>query len=231
MISAKQILERGSIEVRIKSGGMFKRINLKVVKEKTAWGLVPFLVSSHQVPATELVRLAEELQLPIKCNDMKVFPKGKAAADFAQAKAEKPKGLAHSRIISESEEESDEEQTEEESDEGEQEEPEQTDDEETKEESHEEEAQVEPEENEDKEIEEHGVDEPEQAEEKTEEQSEPEEESVEQGEKEASIIPDNQVIELENPDQKQKPDEEKTQPEEKKKKTFASEVLSEGLLM
>jgi hypothetical protein len=223
MVSAKNILEKGSVEVRIKSSGMFKRIMLKVVKEKTAWGVVPFLVSSYQVPATELVRLAEELQLPIKCNDMKVFPKGKAAADFAQAKAEKPKGLAHSRIVAEKKEENE--------DEGEQKEPEQTADEETKEEGHEEEAQVEPEENEDKEIEEHGVDEPEKVEEKTEEQSEPEEESVEPGEKEASIIPDNQVIELENPDQKQKPDEEKTQPEEKKKKTFASEVLSEGILI
>jgi len=80
---------------------------LKVVREKTAWGMVPYLVGEHKIPAAELIRLAEELQLPIKCAGMTVFPKGKAAQDFAEKddpkkvdqKPVKRKGLRHDVIV------------------------------------------------------------------------------------------------------------------------------------
>jgi len=100
-MNKEEILKRGSVEVHIKVGGIRQLHMLKVEKEKTAWGLVPFCVFSTQVPAGELVRVAEELQLPVKCKGMKVFPKGKGPADFAEPEAApKPKSLAHSKIVS-----------------------------------------------------------------------------------------------------------------------------------
>ena len=100
MTNTKRILEIGSIEVRVKINGIIKRHILKVVKEKSAFGLIPYLVGDLFIPAQELIRLAEELQLPIKCHGMVVFPKGKSPADFAEGEPEKPKKLAHGRMMS-----------------------------------------------------------------------------------------------------------------------------------
>ena len=149
MPNAKQILEKGSIEVRVKISGMYKRHILKVVKEKSAFGLIPYLVGDLFIPSHELVRLAQELQLPIKCHGMVVFPKGKAAADFAERVPEKPKSLAHGRIMNESadsdEEDAREESSEEENEESEDEDTEEeSGEEETGDESEEESAQEEP---------------------------------------------------------------------------------------
>lgn len=99
MVSKEEILKKGSVEVRVKISGIYKRIEFKVEREKTPWGMVPFCVSSYPVPATELIRVAEELQLPVKCKGMKVFPKGKSAQDFAEKEPSKKKGLAHDRVL------------------------------------------------------------------------------------------------------------------------------------
>ena len=64
--------------------GLRQSHRLQVVREKTVQGLVPYLVSQHYVPTPELMRLAEELQLPIKCHGVTVFPKGKMAGHFAE---------------------------------------------------------------------------------------------------------------------------------------------------
>jgi len=100
----EEILKRGSVEVHAKVGGIRQRHVLRVEREKTAWGMVPYLVCEHKIPAAELIRLAEELQLPIKCRGMAVFPKGKAAQDFVEKEERKPgkkKGLSHDRIVKE----------------------------------------------------------------------------------------------------------------------------------
>jgi hypothetical protein len=92
MISKEDILKKGSVEVHIKVGGIRQRHTLKVEKEKTAWGMVPFCVFSHPVPASELVRVSQEIDLPVKCKGMKVFPKGKGAKDFAEKEQEDSEG-------------------------------------------------------------------------------------------------------------------------------------------
>ncbi len=88
MISKDEILKRGAVEVHAKVGGIRQRHTLKVHMEKTAWGMVPFCVSSFQLPVSELVRIAKEIGLPVKCKGMSVFPPGKAAQDFAVKKEE-----------------------------------------------------------------------------------------------------------------------------------------------
>jgi len=120
----EDILKKGSVEVHAKVSGIRQRHVLKVVREKTAWGMVPYLVGEHKIPAAELIRLAEELQLPIKCAGMTVFPKGKATQDFAEKAEDKKdpkparkKGLSHDKILERDEEEEEEKNDDEETDE------------------------------------------------------------------------------------------------------------------
>jgi len=84
MISKEEILRRGYVDVKVFVSGFRQSHRLQIVREKTVQGLVPYLVCSHYVPAPELMRLAEELQLPIKCRTVTVFPKGKMAGHFAE---------------------------------------------------------------------------------------------------------------------------------------------------
>lgn len=84
MISKEEILRRGYVDVKIYVSGLRQSHRLTVTYEKTPHGMVPFLVSKYYVPTTELVRLAEELQLPMKHNQMVVFPRGTMPAHFAK---------------------------------------------------------------------------------------------------------------------------------------------------
>jgi hypothetical protein len=76
------------VDVKVFVSGLRQSHRLQLERERTPQGLVPFLVSKHYIPTTELLRLAEELQLPIKCRDVVVFPKGKRAGDFAEKQEE-----------------------------------------------------------------------------------------------------------------------------------------------
>jgi hypothetical protein len=77
------ILESGKVVLHAKAAGMVQRHEFSVEREETAYGKVPFLVCVRALPLTELVRLAEENQLPVKCAGQKVYPKGKGPRDFA----------------------------------------------------------------------------------------------------------------------------------------------------
>jgi hypothetical protein len=83
-MKAEDILKTGSVEVHAKVGGIRQLHVLNVTYEKTVWGTVPYLVSKHKLPTAELLRLAQELGLPIKCHGVTAFPKGKAPQDFAR---------------------------------------------------------------------------------------------------------------------------------------------------
>jgi hypothetical protein len=103
-----EILKKGSVEVHARVSGIRQLHVLKVKWEKTVWGMVPYLIGEHPIPANELIRLAEELKLPIKCRGMVVFPRGKAPQDFAVKEEEKKekgtkptrkKALAHDKVM------------------------------------------------------------------------------------------------------------------------------------
>ncbi len=93
-MKTEEILKTGSVEVHAKVGGIRQLHVLKVTYEKTVWGMVPYLVSKHKLPTAELLRLAEELGLPIKCHGVTAFPKGKAAQDFARKDGDDKKAAA-----------------------------------------------------------------------------------------------------------------------------------------
>ena len=83
-IKKDEILKQGYVDVKVFVSGLRQSHRLHVERERTPQGLVPFLVCKHYIPTTELVRLAEELQLPLRCRDVLVFPRGKKAGDFAE---------------------------------------------------------------------------------------------------------------------------------------------------
>jgi len=87
MISREEILRRGYVDVKVFVTGLRQSHRLTIEREKTIHGMVPFLVCKFYIPTTELVRLAEELQLPVKHKDVVVFPKGMMPSTIAEKSA------------------------------------------------------------------------------------------------------------------------------------------------
>jgi len=84
LISKEEILRRGYVDVKVYVTGLRQSHRLTVTRERTPHGMVPFLVSKYYIPTNELVRLAEELQLPMKHNQIVVFPRGMMPSSFAE---------------------------------------------------------------------------------------------------------------------------------------------------
>jgi hypothetical protein len=83
-----EILKRGYIDVKVYVTGLRQNHRLSVSIEKTVHGEVPFLICKNYIPNTELVRLANELMLPIKHNNTLILPKGMTPKDFAKVTIE-----------------------------------------------------------------------------------------------------------------------------------------------
>lgn len=83
-MNREEILKQGYVDVKVQVTGLRQNHRLAVEKEKTPRGILTYLVSKHYIPTTELVRLAEVLQFPIKHNTTVVFPKGKMPKDFLE---------------------------------------------------------------------------------------------------------------------------------------------------
>lgn len=76
------ILQQGFADVKVRVAGILQRHRLTVEYERTAFGNVPYLVTKANIPAMELLRIANELQLPIKAPAGTFFPEGKAPKDY-----------------------------------------------------------------------------------------------------------------------------------------------------
>ena len=77
-----EALSKGGVSVRVKRSGMYQLLPFRLVRRKTPSGLVPCLVLDRFLDLSELVRVAEEYQLPVESPVGKVFPKGKKEMDF-----------------------------------------------------------------------------------------------------------------------------------------------------
>ncbi|MBI5046691.1 hypothetical protein HZC07_03080 [Candidatus Micrarchaeota archaeon] len=84
MITKEEILKQGYVDVKVYVSGLRQAHRLTLVKENTPNGWVPYLVSKYYIPTQELLKLAEEFQLPVKHKDISVFPRGKMASSFAE---------------------------------------------------------------------------------------------------------------------------------------------------
>ncbi len=82
----QDVLRKGYIDVKVYVAGLRQAHRLEVRMEDTPHGTVPFLICRNYIPNSELVRLAEDLQLPIKHKNTLVLPRGKSLKDFAGGK-------------------------------------------------------------------------------------------------------------------------------------------------
>jgi len=85
-MNMKNILKKGFVEMQVKAQGILQKHKFVLEYEKTPFGNVPYLISEYDLGEMELVRIANECQLPVKCGQFKVFPKGKMPLDFTNFK-------------------------------------------------------------------------------------------------------------------------------------------------
>ena len=80
---AKEAIERGRMEVRVRRAGALQ--NVELVAKRLPLGQTTYLAlcTDKFIDLGELVRVAEEVGLPIISGNGKTFPRGKGAADFA----------------------------------------------------------------------------------------------------------------------------------------------------
>ncbi len=78
------IVKKGSAEAEVKITGMLQIHKFLVAKEKTAFGEIPVLNPEKKVtlPLTEAIKVANQLDLPVRSASGLVFPAGKFAKDF-----------------------------------------------------------------------------------------------------------------------------------------------------
>ena len=81
--SAKEIIARGKIEIRIRRMGIIQRQIFEVRKGMSPAGEYPYLFLDKYTDLSELLRISEEAQLPVTAKNGSIFPKGKTSKDFA----------------------------------------------------------------------------------------------------------------------------------------------------
>ena len=81
-MNKEDILRQGFIVVKVTVAGIRQTHRLDIAKEKSGNGYFNYLMGRFPIPEAEMIRLAEELQLPIKSKGVYVFPRGKSRQDF-----------------------------------------------------------------------------------------------------------------------------------------------------
>jgi len=101
MPGKEDTLKKGWAEVRVKVGGRMQVHKLELVWEETGFGYVPYMESRFPIPPVELIRIANELNLPVMYKSSKAFPKNTTAKDFAVKEIPESDGEDESEEIEE----------------------------------------------------------------------------------------------------------------------------------
>lgn len=80
--NAKRIIAQGSIKVRVKRSGMLQQMTFNVKKVSLGSDTFTELFLDRLIDMSELVRLANEIGLPIEAQNGRAFPEGKGSKDF-----------------------------------------------------------------------------------------------------------------------------------------------------
>jgi len=73
------------VKIRLKRMGMYQIITFTVVAEKMPIGSVRMLKTDRKIDTSEITRIAEEYQIPVKDRDGIAVPSGKKLVDFLVA--------------------------------------------------------------------------------------------------------------------------------------------------
>jgi len=82
-LDREHILKEGTANIRVKRAGMFQIQTFVLKREKTPLGDVPYLTIDKFVDIPELMRIANEIKLPLLAKNGKIFPDGMSTKDFA----------------------------------------------------------------------------------------------------------------------------------------------------
>lgn len=80
---ARDALRKGKVDIKVMRSGTLQFQEFVVKRIPSPVGAYPVLFVDKFVDMGELLRLAEEYQLPISAKNGTVFPKGKTSKDFA----------------------------------------------------------------------------------------------------------------------------------------------------
>jgi hypothetical protein len=70
------------VTFRIKRSGMFQRIIFTMVEQPSPAGPYTLLITDLQMDLSEIARLSNEINYPIKAKNGTVFPRGKSLMNF-----------------------------------------------------------------------------------------------------------------------------------------------------
>ncbi len=79
---ARRILAVGEIVVRVRRAGMLQLLTFRVRRVRLGNGAFAELYTDRVVDTTEVVRVANELGLPVETQNCRAFPDGMGANDF-----------------------------------------------------------------------------------------------------------------------------------------------------
>ena len=79
---ARLAIEKGSLKIRVKRSGMFQQLTFTVRKATTSNITYTELYTERLVDTSELLRIAQEMCLPVHAQNGLAFPKGTSASDF-----------------------------------------------------------------------------------------------------------------------------------------------------
>ena len=76
-------LKKGKVDIRVMRSGTLQFQTFEVKRIDSPIGKFPVLFLDKFVDLSELLRIAEDFQLPVFTKNGQIFPKGKSAKDFA----------------------------------------------------------------------------------------------------------------------------------------------------
>lgn len=80
---SRDALKAGKIDIKVMRSGTLQFQEFTVKRIPSPVGAYPVLFIDKFIDMSELLRLAEECQLPISAKNGTAFPKGKISKDFA----------------------------------------------------------------------------------------------------------------------------------------------------
>ena len=82
------------IEVRFESPSGIKRMKVEIREEKTPFGSYKyiFLPKEEIIPQKEVIKIANNFNMPVVHGELKVFPTGKTARDVIEEQKKKRRG-------------------------------------------------------------------------------------------------------------------------------------------
>jgi len=78
----KKIIKKGFAEIQVRASGMLQKHKFNLKKEKSAFGEYYLLEIEAPISLSELMRIANEVDLPVRSLTGFFFPNGKSPKDF-----------------------------------------------------------------------------------------------------------------------------------------------------